>query len=48
MKITNIETHVCHARMRNWIFVKLITDEPGLFGWGEAHLNGTHGVLWVP
>lgn len=46
MKITNIETHVCHARMRNWIFVKLITDEPGLFGWGEATLEWhTRGVV---
>lgn len=39
MKITAIETHVCHARMRNWIFVKVITDQPGLFGWGEATLE---------
>ena len=39
MKITAIETHVCHARMRNWIFVKVLTDEPGLWGWGEATLE---------
>jgi galactonate dehydratase len=39
MKITAIETHVCHARMRNWIFVKVVTDQPGLFGWGEATLE---------
>src|SRR5215510_14545343 len=39
MKIERIETHVCHARMRNWIFVKVLTDEPGLFGWGEATLE---------
>jgi L-alanine-DL-glutamate epimerase-like enolase superfamily enzyme len=39
MKITAIETLVCHARMRNWIFVKVITDQPGLFGWGEATLE---------
>ncbi len=39
MKITNIETHVCHARMRNWIFVKVVTDQPGLVGWGEATLE---------
>ena len=39
MKITAIETHVCHARMRNWIFVKIITDQPGLIGWGEATLE---------
>jgi galactonate dehydratase len=39
MKITAIETHVCHARMRNWIFVKVLTDQPGLHGWGEATLE---------
>ena len=39
MKITRIETLVCHARMRNWIFVKVLTDQPGLFGWGEATLE---------
>jgi len=39
MRITSIETHVCHARMRNWVFVKVITDQPGLYGWGEATLE---------
>jgi galactonate dehydratase len=39
MKITAIETHICHARMRNWIFVKVVTDAPGLWGWGEATLE---------
>jgi|TARA_B100000809_G_scaffold257464_1_gene299123 galactonate dehydratase len=39
MKITAIETHVCHARMRNWVFVKVVTDQPGLHGWGEATLE---------
>lgn len=39
MKISRIETHVCHARMRNWIFVKVVTDQPGLVGWGEATLE---------
>ena len=46
MKITKIETLVCHARMRNWVFVKVITDQPGLFGWGEATLEWhTRGVV---
>ncbi len=46
MKITAIETHVCHARMRNWIFVKVLTDQPGLYGWGEATLEWhTRGVV---
>lgn len=39
MKITSIETFVCHARMRNWIFIKVVTDQPGLWGWGEATLE---------
>jgi len=39
MKILDIQTLVCNARMRNWIFVKVITDQPGLHGWGEATLE---------
>ncbi|MCA1596772.1 MAG: D-galactonate dehydratase, partial [Chloroflexi bacterium] len=39
MKITGIETLVCNARMRNWVFVKVLTDQPGLYGWGEATLE---------
>ena len=46
MKITGIETLVCHARMRNWIFVKVLTDQDGLYGWGEATLEWhTRAVL---
>lgn len=39
MKITAISTRVVNAEMRNWVFVKVETDEPGLFGWGEATLE---------
>jgi galactonate dehydratase len=39
MKITAVEAHVCNARMRNWVFVRVVTDEPGLYGWGEATLE---------
>jgi len=39
MKIAHIDVHVCHARMRNWVFVKVLTDQDGLFGWGEATLE---------
>ncbi|MFN8224131.1 MAG: galactonate dehydratase [Gaiellales bacterium] len=39
MKITAIETHVCNARMRNWVFVRVVTDEPEIVGWGEATLE---------
>ena len=39
MKITAIETHVCHARMRNWVFVRSSPTRTGLYGWGEATLE---------
>jgi len=39
MKITAISTRIVNAEMRNWVFVKVETDEPGLFGWGEATLE---------
>ena len=39
MKITSITARVCNAEMRNWVFVRVETDEPGLFGWGEATLE---------
>lgn len=39
MKIVRIEMLVCHARMRNWVFVKVVTDQDGLVGWGEATLE---------
>ena len=39
MKITSITAHVCNAAMRNWVFVRVNTDQPGLYGWGEATLE---------
>lgn len=39
MKITRISTLVVNANMRNWIFVKVETDQAGLWGWGEATLE---------
>ncbi|QKC95552.1 galactonate dehydratase [Mesorhizobium sp. NZP2298] len=39
MKITAITTRIVNAEMRNWVFVKVETDQPGLFGWGEATLE---------
>jgi galactonate dehydratase len=35
MKITGLSTVVVGAEMRNWVFVKVQTDE-GMVGWGEA------------
>jgi galactonate dehydratase len=36
MKITGVRAFVVNAKMRNWVFVRVDTDEPGLFGLGEA------------
>ena len=35
MKIVDIKTTIVNAEMRNWVFVKIITDKD-LYGWGEA------------
>src|SRR4051794_38534332 len=46
MKITRISSLVVNANMRNWIFVKVETDQDGLYGWGEATLEWkTAGVV---
>jgi galactonate dehydratase len=39
MKIIGLKTVVVNAQMRNWVFVKVETDQPGLVGWGEASLE---------
>lgn len=39
MKITAVSARVVNAEMRNWVFVKVETDHPGLYGWGEATLE---------
>jgi galactonate dehydratase len=38
VKITAVTTVVANAQMRNWVFVKVSTDE-GVVGWGEASLE---------
>ena len=35
MKIKDIQTKIVNAEMRNWVFVKVITDSD-IYGWGEA------------
>jgi galactonate dehydratase len=46
VNITRIRTLIVNARMRNWVFVKVETSEPGLYGWGEATLEWkTKGVV---
>lgn len=48
MEITDVDTLVCNARMRNGVFVKVLTDQAGLVGWGEATLQvDTHAVVGV-
>jgi len=39
LKVTGISTRVVNAALRNWIFVRVDTDQPGLYGWGEATLE---------
>jgi len=39
MKIVDIETYCVGAGWKNWLFVKVITDE-GIYGIGEGTLNG--------
>ena len=39
IRITAVETTVVNAELRNWILVKVRTDQDGLHGWGEASLN---------
>ena len=44
MKIVAITPMIVNAQMRNWVFVKVETDE-GITGWGEASLEWkTRGV----
>ena len=38
MKVTAIETYICHAYRTNWVFVRVMTDS-GLYGVGEATLE---------
>lgn len=39
MKITGLKHVVVNAHMRNWVFTRVETDQPGLYGWGEATLE---------
>ena len=39
MKITEVKTSIMHGTARNWLFVKILTDE-GIHGWGEGTLEG--------
>lgn len=39
MKIVSVDTVIVNAQLRNWVFVKVTTDQEGLVGWGEATLE---------
>jgi galactonate dehydratase len=40
MKITKATTFIVGNPWKNWLFVRLDTDQPGLYGVGEGSLNG--------
>ncbi len=42
MRIRDITTRAVDAGDRDWVFIRVDTDEPGLVGWGEASLG------WYP
>jgi galactonate dehydratase len=39
VRISRVSTRVVDAGDRDWVFVRVDTDEPGLFGWGESSLG---------
>jgi galactonate dehydratase len=45
MKITALKPYGLASPVSDWTYVKVETEEPGVFGWGECSLSGkTHGV----
>jgi galactonate dehydratase len=39
MRITGVQTHIVGNPWKNWLFVRLETDQDGLYGIGEGTLN---------
>ena len=39
VRISGVSTIVVDADDRDWVFVRVQTDEPGLVGWGESSLG---------
>lgn len=39
MKIHSLQSFICHAYRTNWVFVRVMTDQDGLYGVGEATLE---------
>ena len=44
MKITGMKIYVVDADWRDWVFVKIFTDE-GLTGVGEASMSGSEPMV---
>src|ERR1035437_4758863 len=45
MKITAIRSYGIHSPVTDWTYVKVETDDPAIFGWGECSLpSKTFGV----
>jgi len=44
LRIRHVETFLVDAHDRTWVFVKVQTEEPGLYGWGEASLTAPRAV----
>ncbi len=44
MKVTEIKTYIMDSPGREYVFVKILTDE-GLYGWGEATLEMKQGTV---
>ncbi len=45
MRITAVDTSVMWGNPRNWVFVKISTDDPDIYGWGEATLEGKDATV---
>ena len=44
MQITGVNV-ILTCPGRNYVFVKILTDEPGLHGIGEGTLNGSEPIV---
>ena len=44
MQITGVNV-ILTCPGRNYVFVKILTDEPGLYGIGEGTLNGSETIV---
>jgi len=47
-KITAVKTIVVNAEVRNWVFVKVETNVPGLFGWGKRTASSARSRIAKP